>query len=168
MNRLVCSGKTDWSDWYLWEVRCTCRVSTVSFRAQAQRSLEGVCFALRMWVIHKIRLHTHVGRLVVPVRPMAHHRGVGFVVNVDIEPFIARSVGPHRSIHPRTNQSNATVLQSKREINPVLIWLAQDSLRTYRTLDFPIAVFTKLLIAFVRKFLVNNYLQWRNSSKRRS
>jgi len=56
-----------------------------------------------MWVIHKIRLHTHVGRLVVPVRPMAHHLGVSFVVRLDIEPFIARSVGPHRSIHHRKN-----------------------------------------------------------------
>jgi len=101
---------------------------------------------------------------------MAHHLGVGFVVRLDIEPVTVRSV--HRSVHPKKNvvlvenqrlvstmsklnQSNATVLQSKPEINPVPIRLAQDSLRTYRTLDFPIAVFRKLLIAFARKFLVN-------------
>ena len=138
-----------------------------------------------MWVIHKIRLHTHVGRLVVPVSPMAHHLGVGFVVKLDIEPFIVKAWatqvnssqgkrgasgkpaagvnnvkaqpvqcnrvaiearnrpgtnlkrGPHRSIRHRKNvlvenqrlvsimsklnQSNATVKQSKREINPVPI-----------------------------------------------
>jgi len=89
-----------------------------------------------MWVIHKIRLHTHVGRLVVPVRPMAHHVGVGFVVRLDIEPFTVISVEPHRSVYPKKNvvlvetqrlvstmsklnQSNATV--SKPEINPVPI-----------------------------------------------
>ena len=54
-----------------------------------------------MWVIHKIRLHTHVGRLVVPVRPMAHHLGVGFVMRSDIGPSTVRSVWPHRSAHPR-------------------------------------------------------------------
>ena len=54
-----------------------------------------------MWVVRKIRLHTHVGKLVVPVRPMAHHLGVGFVVKLDIEPFTVRSV--HRSAHPRKN-----------------------------------------------------------------
>jgi len=69
---------------------------------------------------------------------MGHHLGVGFVVKLDIEPFIVRSVGPHRSIHYRKNvvlvenqrlvstmsklnQSNATVLQLKPEINPVPI-----------------------------------------------
>ena len=54
-----------------------------------------------MWVIHKIRLHSHVGRLVVPVRPMAHHLGVGLVVRLDIEPVTVRSV--HRSVHPKKN-----------------------------------------------------------------
>jgi len=89
-----------------------------------------------MWVIHKIRLHTHVGRLVVPVRPTAHHLGVGFVVRLNIELFTARSV--HRAAHlkknvlleenqrlvstmSKLNQSNATVSQLKPEINPVPI-----------------------------------------------
>jgi len=88
-----------------------------------------------MWVIHKIRLHTHVGRLVVPVRPTAHHLGVGFVVRLNIELFTVRSV--HRAAHHnksgasgkpaagvnnvKANQSNATVSQLKPEINPVPI-----------------------------------------------
>ena len=131
--------RKNWLKWLIFmkTVRRTCRVSTVSFRAQAQRSLEGVCFTLRMWVIHKIRLHrpTHVGRLVVPVRPMAHHVGVGFVVRLDIKPFTVISVEPHRSVYPKKNvvlvetqrlvstmsklnQSNAIVSWLKREINP--------------------------------------------------
>ena len=69
----------------------------------------------------------HVGRLVVSVRPVAHHFGVIFVVKLDIEPFTVRSV--RRSAHPKTNvvlvedqplvptmsklnQSNATWLQN--------------------------------------------------------
>ena len=69
---------------------------------------------------------------------MAHHLGVGFVVKLDIEPLVVRSVGLHRSIHHRKNvvlmenqrlvstmsklnHSNATVKQTKREINPVPI-----------------------------------------------
>ena len=79
-----------------------------------------------MWVIHKIRLHTHVEKLVVPVRPMTHHLDVGFVMRSGIEPSTVSSVGPHRSVHPRKNvvpvvkrlvskmtklnQSNVTVL----------------------------------------------------------
>jgi len=82
------------------------------FRAQAQRSLEGVCFTLRMWVIHKIRLHTHVGRLVVPVRPMSHHLGVGFVVRLDMEPFNVRRV--HRSAHPK---KNAVLVENQRLVS---------------------------------------------------
>jgi len=54
-----------------------------------------------MWVIHKIWLHTHVGKLVVPVTPMAHHLGVGFVMRSGIEPSTVRSVELHRSAHPR-------------------------------------------------------------------
>ena len=155
-------------------VRCTCRVSTVSFRTQAQRSLEGVCFALRMWVIHKIRLHTHVGRLVVPVRPMAHHLGVGFVVKLDIEPFIVRSGATQvnssqdkrgasgkpaagvNNVKAEPVQCNRVVIEARNQ--PSTNLLAQDSLRTYRTLDFPTAVFTKLLIKFAKKLLVNKLI----------
>jgi len=46
-----------------------------------------------VWVIHKIWLQTHVGKLVAPVRPTAHHLGVGSVMRSDIEPFTVRSVG---------------------------------------------------------------------------
>ena len=134
-----------------------------------------------MWAIHKTWVCSiHVGRLVVPVRPMAHHLGVGFVVKLDIEPSIVRGVGytgqfitgkrgasgkPAAGINnvkAESVQCNRVAIEARNQSGTNL--LAQDSLRPYRILDFPIAVFTKLLIVFARKLLVNKLFAVRKHS----